>query len=81
MLDTLIEMDPDNNGVRLQDWRHRCIEKGIIGGPTEDALKKAMGRAVKSIGNRIKKKDGERGVYLLNLACHLTVDDDIEDAA
>ena len=55
VLDVLIEMDPDNNGVRLLDWRQRCAEMHIIGGPTDDAKKKAMTRALKSLGNRIEK--------------------------
>ncbi len=81
-LDTLIEMDSDNAGVRLQDWRQRCIEKEIIGGPTDEALKKAMGRVMKKIGNRIKKKEGERGIYQRNIASFdPDIDDDIEDAA
>ena len=42
VLDIMVEMDPDNNGVRLQDWRHHCAEKHIIGGPTDEAVKKAM---------------------------------------
>lgn len=80
-LDLLTEMDPDNNGVRLQDWRKRCIDDGLISGPTEEALKKAMGRTLKSIGNRIKKKEGERGIYQRNFANFDESDDEHEDAA
>ncbi len=82
VLDVMVEMDPDNNGVRLQEWRNRCIEKGIIGGLTDEARKKAMSRALKNIGNRINKHETQRGMYLRNFASFDDgVDDDHEDAA
>ena len=77
VLDVMVEMDPDNNGVRLQDWRQHCADKHIIGGPTDEAVKKAMERAVKNLGAHVAKKEGERGIYLRD---EFSLDD-WEDAA
>jgi len=78
VLDVMVEMDPDNNGVRLQDWRQRCADKHIIVGPTDNARNLAMKRMLKSLGNRVTKKEGERGTYLRNFAAFDT-DDEQDD--
>lgn len=79
VLDVMVEMDPDNDGVRLQDWRQQCADKHIIGGPKPDAVRKAMSRIVKSLGARIVKKECERGVYLRNIAAFDDVADQDDD--
>lgn len=78
VLDVMLEMDPDNNGVRLQDWRQRCADMHIIGGGTDNARELAMKRMVKSLGNRVTKKEGERGIYLRNFAA-FDADDEQDD--
>ena len=82
VLDVMVEMDPDNKGVRLQDWRNRCIEKKIIDCLGNDAQKMAMRRALEKIGKRITKHETARGIYLRNFASFdNNTDDDYEDAA
>lgn len=80
-MDAIAELDPDNKGVRLQDWRQCCLDKKIVDANGQDAGKKAMSRLVKSLldGKHIKKGD-EHGIYQRNFAS-LDDDADEEDAA
>jgi hypothetical protein len=75
VLAVMSELDPDNNGLRLRDWRKSCIDKNIVTGTTYDAKEKAMERIVKSLGTGIKKKDGERGMYQRNFSSFDNEDD------
>ena len=76
VLNVMAEMDPANHGVRLLDLRQRCAELHIIGGPTDDAKKKAMTRILKSLGSRIAKDGQVRGSYR---RAFIDFDDEVED--
>ena len=75
----MAELDPANDGVRLLDLRQRCAELHIIGGPTDDAKKKAMTRILKSLGNRIAKDGQVRGSYRRNVVDFGDYDDEDTD--
>ena len=79
VLNVMAELDPANDGVRLLDLRQRCAELHIIGGPTDDAKKKAMTRILKSLGSRIAKDGQVRGSYRRNVADFGDFDDEDTD--